>query len=87
MSVPPPYKPPPLTREKKNKQRFDSTIITNDLKLLSAVPGEAVFELTVQATHTNLLGVMHGGCVATVLDICTSAALIPGAKEGFWEFP
>lgn len=62
-------------------------MIKNDLKLISAVPGEVVFELTVQAAHTNLLGVMHGGCVATVFDICTGVALIPSAREGFWENP
>lgn len=61
-------------------------MIKNDLQLISAVPGEVVFELTVTVAHQNLLDVMHGGCMATVFHICTGAALIPGASKGFWEF-
>lgn len=42
------------------------------------------FAFTVQPRHCNRLGNLHGGCTATLLDFCTSAALVPVARPGFW---
>ncbi|RPB17390.1 putative acyl-coenzyme A thioesterase 13, partial [Morchella conica CCBAS932] len=46
----------------------------------------AVFELTIKPAYTNGLNNLHGGCAALIYDICTSAALMVIAREGFWEF-
>lgn len=38
------------------------------------VPDRAVLELDIQAWHLNLAGVLHGGILATLLDIAGAAA-------------
>ena len=34
----------------------------------------------------NRLDSLHGGCTATVFDLCTTTALAPIAKPGYWDF-
>lgn len=36
--------------------------------------------------HTNRLGNCHGGCIATLFDFCTTTALIPVARPGYWAY-
>lgn len=45
-----------------------------------------VFEMKVTPAFSNLLGSMHGGAVALVYDMCTTAAAAPLARKGFWQF-
>lgn len=66
-------------------QGFDREILES-LVIVSATPTAAVFELTIKPTYTNGLNNLHGGCAALIYDICTSAALMVSAREGFWEF-
>ncbi|KAI6712749.1 hypothetical protein PZA11_002042 [Diplocarpon coronariae] len=68
-------------------QGWAATLIRADLSLVSASSsGHVVFLYTVQPSHCNRLGNLHGGCSSTIFDFCTTAALAPIAQPGFWVF-
>lgn len=66
-----------------------STPLTPHLRIQShsaAGPHPRVtFRLTVQAEHLNGLGNLHGGCAATLFDVCTSLVVHLVARPGFWS--
>lgn len=43
---------------------------------VSAVPGKVICELKVEEEHINKLGTLHGGLIATLVDVISSMALI-----------
>jgi uncharacterized protein (TIGR00369 family) len=43
------------------------------------------FSLTVQGAHCNNMQTLHGGCTATIFDICTTLALACVARPGCWD--
>ncbi|KAF4827954.1 Acyl-coenzyme A thioesterase 13 [Colletotrichum tropicale] len=44
------------------------------------------FTFVVQAAHCNRVGILHGGCVATLFDLLTSMVLLTvNDKPGFWQ--
>lgn len=57
--------------------RFSQPAIgeTVGFRLVLAEPGRAVFEAIPAARHYNMLGSVHGGIAATLLDSCMSCAV------------
>jgi len=55
-------------------------------KVIDASPaGTAEFEFVIDKYYSNLNGVMHGGAAGVIFDMCTTSALGPLARPGFWE--
>jgi len=53
----------------------------------TSATGYPVVELlyTVQPSNCNGLGNLHGGATSTLFDYCTTIAVAPLAKPGFWS--
>jgi len=63
------------------------TYLMNNCTLLSATPrGEIEFELLITPFYANLNGVMHGGAAGVIFDMCTTTALGPVSRKGYWEY-
>ncbi|BFZ55311.1 hypothetical protein PYCC9005_002351 [Savitreella phatthalungensis] len=65
-------------------ETYDRNIVSAS-EVVSANGNEAVFRTEVRAGLVNSLGAMHGGAVATAIDLFTSCALVPQCRDGFWE--
>ena len=56
-------------------------------KLIDGHPsGRASFTLSITADYGNINGVMHGGAAGVIFDMCTTVALAPLSKPGYWEY-
>jgi acyl-coenzyme A thioesterase 13 len=47
----------------------------HQLRVTSAVPGRVKFELDIQKEHTNRLNILHGGTIASMVDLGGSLAV------------
>jgi len=75
-----------LISASQNFNGFDKHIMEN-VKLIDASPkGTVTFEFLIDERYTNINGVMHGGAAGVIFDMCTTTALGPLAKPGFWDF-
>ncbi|CAO3591312.1 unnamed protein product [Absidia cylindrospora] len=59
--------------------------ISKDLVLVKIAPGRLVWEMEVRESHCNQLGNLHGGCVATLIDVCTSFATLVHEGKTKWK--
>jgi len=67
-------------------QGFDRRLM-RDIKLIDASPeGAVTWELAITPAYANLNNVMHGGAAGVIFDMCTTTALGPVMKHGYWEF-
>jgi acyl-coenzyme A thioesterase 13 len=75
-----------LIAANQNFNGFDRHVMEN-VKIVDATPqGTVDFEFHIDERYTNLNGVMHGGAAGVIFDMCTTSALGPLAKPGFWEY-
>ncbi|OAX85597.1 hypothetical protein ACJ72_00011 [Emergomyces africanus] len=49
--------------------------LLDNLRVTAARPGVVNFELDIQKEHTNRLGILHGGTIASMVDLGGSLAL------------
>jgi len=70
----------------KNFTGYDRHIM-DTVKIIDASPeGTVDFEFLIDERYANLNGVMHGGAAGVIFDMCTTTALGPLAKPGYWDF-
>lgn len=68
---------------------FDASLMKHHLKLLSATAPPkitATFTMKVTRDFCSTMGNMHGGAIALVLDMCTTACMAPISRPDFWLF-
>ncbi|XP_028412265.1 acyl-coenzyme A thioesterase 13-like [Dendronephthya gigantea] len=63
-----------LTAMLSKRKVFDQCM--NKVRIVAADPGKIVAELTVEEEHQNVVGTLHGGFTATIIDSMTTMALL-----------
>ncbi|KAK5937985.1 hypothetical protein PMZ80_009574 [Knufia obscura] len=88
-------------RRRKSMRNFDDSVM-EDLRLITASghPGDpsanppvrpsahpsCLLEMTMTSEYANLNEVVHGGAAALTFDMCTTLALCPIQRPGYWDF-
>jgi uncharacterized protein (TIGR00369 family) len=57
-------------------------LTTSQLRITNAVPGKVNFELQIESHHTNRLGILHGGTIASMVDLAGSLGV---ASRGLYS--
>jgi len=52
------------------------------MSVVEITPTKSVFELTVTDDDCNGLGNLHGGCTASLIDVCSTGAIIAAGESG-----
>ncbi|KAL2266012.1 hypothetical protein VTJ83DRAFT_5364 [Remersonia thermophila] len=65
----------------KNESGLESRLFRNSLRILNAKTGTVTMELEVQPHHTNRLQILHGGTIASLVDLGGSLAV---ASRGYY---
>jgi len=65
---------------------YDARLM-KELVLIDAGPdGLVEYELHISDFYANMNGVMHGGAAGVIFDMCTTTALCPIQRPGYWDF-
>ncbi|KAI7863645.1 HotDog domain-containing protein [Spinellus fusiger] len=54
------------------------------LEIVEATPQSLVFHFHIEDVHCNIIGSLHGGAVATVIDTCSSVAILSYEGKAPW---
>ncbi|KAI8880938.1 Thioesterase/thiol ester dehydrase-isomerase [Backusella circina FSU 941] len=64
------------------KPTFWEDLLSKQMSIVAAEPDKLTWKFTVKDQHCNHMNNLHGGCVATLIDICSSfAVLVATGKE------
>ncbi|KAI8143650.1 HotDog domain-containing protein [Fennellomyces sp. T-0311] len=72
--------------ERNKTKIFWEDKVQGELTLVNAVPNKLTWEFEVKDKHCNMLKNIHGGCVATIIDICSSFAIMVYEGKHKWKF-
>ncbi|KAI9496178.1 HotDog domain-containing protein [Zychaea mexicana] len=72
--------------ERGRKNKLWQEQVQNELTLVGAEPNKVTWEFEIAEKHCNLIGNFHGGCVATVIDVCSSFAILTNQGKHKWQF-
>ncbi len=81
--MPPSYK---LIAASTSSDFYDKHLMNNVKIIDASAAGTVDFEFVIDERYANMNGVMHGGAAGVIFDMCTTTALGPLAKPGFWEY-
>ncbi|KAI9244302.1 HotDog domain-containing protein [Phascolomyces articulosus] len=74
-----------LYSSRQQKSVFWEDKVHAELEIVDALPNKLIWEFKVEEKHCNQLGNIHGGCVATIIDICSSFAILTYEGKGGWS--
>ncbi|KAI9019184.1 HotDog domain-containing protein [Phycomyces nitens] len=73
-----------VVRNRNEDHCWDNTINEN-LTAVKADTNKLTWEFKVQKSHCNMLGSLHGGCVATLIDVCSTCTILTYEGKSKWK--